>query len=70
MKSVDDAEEEAPERLEMTVTDVDHLIEFNPDTASVWIVDDDSKMQLYALEANNFIEIFTSFELCIPKLCC
>ena len=46
VRSVDDAEEEAPERLEMTAIDVDHLIEFIPDTTSVWIVDDDSKIEL------------------------
>ena len=40
----DDEDEEPPERLGMTGTANSHLIEFNPDTAMIWIVDDDSKL--------------------------
>ena len=43
METIDDDDEEQPERLGMTGTAVSHLIEFNPSTTVIWIVDDDSK---------------------------
>ena len=43
VETSDDDEEEEPERLGMTGTAVSHLIEFNPNTTVIWIVDDDSK---------------------------
>ena len=43
VETIDDDEEEQPERLGMTGTAVSHLIEFNPSTTVIWIVDDDSK---------------------------
>ena len=43
IKTKDDDEEEEPERLKIEATAVSHLIEFVPDEAVIWIVDDDSK---------------------------
>ena len=40
--TVDDEMEEEPERLEIVGTAISHLIEFNPDIATIWIVDDES----------------------------
>ena len=39
----DDSEEEEPERLVIEGTAISHLIEFSPDSAVIWIVDDDSE---------------------------
>ena len=43
IETKDDDEEEEPERLKIEGTAVSHLIEFVPDEAMIWIVDDDSK---------------------------
>ena len=36
--------EEEPERLEIVGTAISPFIEFNPDHAAIWIVDDESKL--------------------------
>ena len=43
IETIDDEEEEQPEKFGMTGLAVSHLIEFNPETVLIWIVDDDSK---------------------------
>jgi hypothetical protein len=43
IETTDDEEEEEPERLQIVGTAISHLIEFVPDSAVIWIVDDDSK---------------------------
>ena len=43
--TVDDEETEEPEMFYMVVDERDHLIEFNPDSTVIWIIDDDSKQK-------------------------
>ena len=50
IKTKDDDEEEEPERLKIEATAVSHLIEFVPDEAVIWIVDDDSKFSSIVLQ--------------------
>jgi hypothetical protein len=66
----DDEDEEPPERLGMTGTANSHLIEFNPDTAVIWIVDDDSLFlpvpDISALNCTSVTERSTLTVTCIP----
>ena len=41
--TVNDEMEEEPERLEIVGTAMGQFIEFNPDSATIWIEDDESK---------------------------
>ena len=47
IQTINEEEEEQPEKFGITGTAVSHLIEFAPDSGVIWIVDDDS-------EATNF----------------
>ena len=42
---------EPPEKLGMVGTPISHLIEFNPFDTTIWIIDDDSKIQITKIVA-------------------
>ena len=51
LEAVDDDVDEEPERLSITGSAISSILEFHPNSAVVWIIDDESKM----------ISIHTSF---------
>lgn len=42
IETLDDKESEEPEKLRIRGTPGSHLIEFHPDSATIWIIDDES----------------------------
>ena len=54
-ETIDDDDIEQPEKLEMSGATVSHLIEFNPDSTTIWIIDDESKyVHVYSIVECHF----------------
>ena len=53
--TVDDDVDEEPEHLAIRGTPISHLIEFTPDSAVIWIIDDESKLYALLMMAPNSI---------------
>lgn len=52
IETLDDEEEEAPEKFMIVGNAISHFIEFDPTSALIWIVDDESKIAIQQLRNN------------------